>query len=93
MLAPPVVGSPPGVSPASEAMGGGQLDEFERGWCRTWLEGIIKRGEGWVGEVEGEEDGEEERARSEVVEGASTVIALMAGCSGESRQCDTLSAR
>lgn len=32
------------------------LDEFERSWAERWLNGVIIRGEGWLAEVEPEED-------------------------------------
>lgn len=32
------------------------LDEFERSWAERWLNGLITRGEGWLSEVEPEEE-------------------------------------
>jgi hypothetical protein len=32
------------------------LDEFERSWAERWLNGVITRGEGWLAEVEPEEE-------------------------------------
>lgn len=32
------------------------LDEFERSWAERWLNGLIIRGEGWLSEVEPEEE-------------------------------------
>jgi hypothetical protein len=36
------------------------LDEFERSWAERWLNGVITRGEGWLSEVEPEEEEEPE---------------------------------
>ncbi len=82
----------------------GPLDDFERGWVEGWLNGVIRRGEGWLSDVEDEleeivsreEDTletEEEKelkavlrkeitAREQVLDRASGLIAMMAGCSG-----------
>jgi hypothetical protein len=72
------------------------LDEFERQWAEQWLNGIVRRGEGWLAEVEETSDDEEEgddlvrqavdvevKAREDVLDRASALIALLAGCSGE----------
>lgn len=40
------------------------LDEFERSWAERWLNGVIIRGEGWLAEVEPEEDEEPEDSAS-----------------------------
>lgn len=82
----------------------GPLDDFERGWVEGWLNGVVRRGEGWLSEVEDEleelavreedsNDAEEDKllkevlrreikAREEVLDRASGLIAMMAGCSG-----------
>lgn len=40
------------------------LDEFERSWAERWLNGIIARGEGWLAEVEPEEEAAEDSTAS-----------------------------
>lgn len=40
------------------------LDEFERSWAERWLNGVITRGEGWLAEVEPEDDEEPEDSAS-----------------------------
>lgn len=49
------------------------LDEFERSWAERWLNGVITRGEGWLAEVEPEEDEEAEdsASRPETEDGAN----------------------
>lgn len=70
------------------------MDEFEREWAENWLSSVVRRGEGWMADVEAEmnelgQEGSEEMqaleeehaAREKVLEDASAVIAMLAGCS------------
>jgi hypothetical protein len=41
------------------------LDEFERDWAEKWLHGLITRGEGWLAEVEPEEDQDDDESELE----------------------------
>jgi len=44
------------TTPHNSEAGHVVLDEFEREWAEKWLHGLITRGEGWLTEVEPEED-------------------------------------
>lgn len=70
------------------------MDEFEREWAENWLSSVVRRGEGWMADVEAEMDEvdsqdltelgrleAEHAAREKVLEDASAVIAMLAGCS------------
>lgn len=68
------------------------MEDFEREWSENWLNSVVRRGEGWLGDLEEEieaieDEGEEKRkkeaeyeARERVLEEASAVIAMLAGC-------------
>ena len=63
------------------------LDPFERDWSEKWLNGVVRRAQGWLEEHD-TEDHEEVHAEWKVMEGilrdASAALAMMAGTSGMS---------
>jgi hypothetical protein len=70
------------------------LDPFEREWAEKWLNGVVRRAQGWSEEheeVEGEVEGESEEFSHKDIEAilrdATAVLAMMAGTSGESTSC------
>lgn len=70
------------------------LDPFEREWAEKWLNGVVRRAQGWSEEheeVEGEvEKGAEEFSHKDIeaiLRDATAVLAMMAGTSGESTSC------
>lgn len=60
------------------------LDPFERDWSEKWLNGVVRRSQGWL--EENEEDGslEEVRTMEGLLRDASAALAMMAGTSGRS---------
>jgi len=63
------------------------LDPFERDWSEKWLNGVVRRAQGWLEEHDSE-DHEEVHAEWKAMEGilrdASAALAMMAGTSGMS---------
>jgi hypothetical protein len=64
------------------------LDPFEREWSQKWLNGVVRRAQTILEELEGQEDAEEEsaaliKAIEAVLRDATAVLAMMAGTSGE----------
>ncbi|GAA5830828.1 hypothetical protein JCM11251_001090 [Rhodosporidiobolus azoricus] len=54
-------------------------DAFERTWAVNWLSVIVKRGEEWVEEVEGDE--EEKERRSQIVDEAASLMSHLTATS------------
>lgn len=70
------------------------LDPFEREWAEKWLNGVVRRAQGWSEEheeVEGEVEGESAEFSHKDIEAilrdATAVLAMMAGTSGVSTSC------
>jgi len=74
---------------------GPYLDPFERDWAEKWLNGVVRRAQGWIeakegdgegggsGEAEDEAERREERKGVEaVLKEATACLAMMAGTSG-----------
>ena len=63
------------------------LDPFERDWSEKWLNGVVRRAQGWLEEHDSENYAEV-HAEWKVMEGilrdASAALAMMAGTSGMS---------
>jgi hypothetical protein len=53
------------TTPRDSEAGHVVLDEFERDWAEKWLHGLITRGEGWLAEVEPEEDQDDDELELE----------------------------
>ena len=68
------------------------LDLFERDWPEKWLNGVVRRAQGWLEEREETETPEEMEGCSSqgikevevVLRDATAVLAMMAGTSGKS---------
>lgn len=68
----------------------GYDEPFERDWAEKWLNGIVRRGEGWLEEVDDDEGVVEDTAnsrerlrRDQVMHAATAALGVMAGTSGE----------
>jgi hypothetical protein len=64
------------------------LDPFERDWSEKWLNGVVRRAQGWLEENEPEDNDEVAQSEWKVMESilrdASAALAMMAGTSGMS---------
>jgi hypothetical protein len=64
------------------------LDPFERDWSEKWLNGVVRRAQGWLEENEPEDNDEvaqgEWKVMESVLRDASAALAMMAGTSGMS---------
>jgi hypothetical protein len=64
------------------------LDPFERDWSEKWLNGVVRRAQGWLEENESEDSDEVAQSEWKVMESilrdASAALAMMAGTSGMS---------
>lgn len=70
------------------------LDPFERDWSEKWLNGIVRRAQGWLEEHEEEEDVQTEwKVMEGILKDASAALAMMAGTSGMSSSISHLSSR
>jgi hypothetical protein len=62
------------------------LDPFERDWSEKWLNGVVRRAQGWLEENEPEDSDEVAQGEWKVMESilrdASAALAMMAGTSG-----------
>jgi len=62
------------------------LDPFERDWSEKWLNGVVRRAQGWLEENEPEDDDVvaqgEWRVMESLLRDASAALAMMAGTSG-----------
>jgi len=62
------------------------LDPFERDWSEKWLNGVVRRAQGWLEENEPEDDDVVAQGEWKVMESilrdASAALAMMAGTSG-----------
>lgn len=62
------------------------LDPFERDWSEKWLNGVVRRAQGWLEENEPEDHDIEAQKKWRIMEGilrdASAALAMMAGTSG-----------
>lgn len=66
------------------------LDAFEREWSEKWLNGVVRRAQGWLEEHE-EAEGIDRRLVREmevVLRDATAALAMMAGTTGEIRDFD-----
>ena len=64
----------------------GHLDPFEREWAEKWLNGVVRRSQGWIEEHD-EPEGDDERVMKDmeaILRDTTAVLAMMAGTSGES---------
>lgn len=69
-----------------EGQGTGHLDPFEREWAEKWLNGVVRRAQGWIEEHEDPEDEEDIRTLKHmeaILRDSTAVLAMMAGTSGE----------
>jgi len=65
----------------------GYLDPFEREWAEKWLNGVVRRAQGWIEEHD-EPEGDDERVMRDmeaILRDTTAVLAMMAGTSGELR--------
>jgi hypothetical protein len=64
------------------------LDPFERDWSEKWLNGVVRRAQGWLEENEPEENDQVAQGEWKIMESilrdASAALAMMAGTSGMS---------
>jgi hypothetical protein len=70
-----------------EERGTGHLDQFEREWAEKWLNGVVRRAQGWIEEhEEPEEEAEQRRLKTmeAILRDSTAVLAMMAGTSGTS---------
>jgi hypothetical protein len=62
------------------------LDPFERDWSEKWLNGVVRRAQGWLEENEPEDSDEVAqgvwRVMESILRDASAALAMMAGTSG-----------
>jgi hypothetical protein len=62
------------------------LDPFERDWSEKWLNGVVRRAQGWLEENEPEDNDEvaqgEWKEMESILRDASAALAMMAGTSG-----------
>jgi len=62
------------------------LDPFERDWSEKWLNGVVRRAQGWLEENEPEDSDEVAQGKWKIMESvlrdASAALAMMAGTSG-----------
>jgi len=62
------------------------LDPFERDWSEKWLNGVVRRAQGWLEENEPEDNDEvaqgEWKTMESILRDASAALAMMAGTSG-----------
>jgi len=62
------------------------LDPFERDWSEKWLNGVVRRAQGWLEENEPEDDDVvalgEWKVMESILRDASAALAMMAGTSG-----------
>lgn len=62
------------------------LDPFERDWSEKWLNGVVRRAQGWLEENEPEDNDEiaqgEWKIMESILRDASAALAMMAGTSG-----------
>lgn len=89
-----------GESEGEGERGSGHLDPFEREWAEKWLNGVVRRSQGWIEEHD-DPEAEEEKATMKDMEAilrdSTAVLAMMAGTSGKShiptteRQADLFS--
>jgi len=67
------------------------LDPFERDWSEKWLNGVVRRAQGWLEENEPEDSDVVAQGEWKVMESilrdASAALAMMAGTSGMSHFC------
>lgn len=68
----------------------GYDEPFERDWAEKWLNGIVRRCEGWIEECEEDEgvvvdskESSERWRREQVMHAATAALGVMAGTSGE----------
>jgi hypothetical protein len=59
------------------------LDPFERDWSEKWLNGVVRRSQGWLEDHEGEEHTGDWKVMEGVLKDASAALAMMAGTSGK----------
>lgn len=59
------------------------LDPFERDWSEKWLNGVVRRSQGWLEDHEGQEDVQGWKEMEGVLKDASAALAMMAGTSGK----------
>jgi len=59
------------------------LDPFERDWSEKWLNGVVRRSQGWLEDHEGQEDVQGWKEMEAVLKDASAALAMMAGTSGK----------
>jgi hypothetical protein len=62
------------------------LDPFERDWSEKWLNGVVRRAQGWLEEHEDQDgiDLVEWKTMEGILRDASAALAMMAGTSGKS---------
>jgi hypothetical protein len=62
------------------------LDPFERDWSEKWLNGVVRRAQGWLEEHEDLDgiDLVEWKTMEGILRDASAALAMMAGTSGKS---------
>jgi hypothetical protein len=58
------------------------LDPFERDWSEKWLNGVVRRSQGWLEENEESGDVGEIKEMESLLRDASAALAIMAGTSG-----------
>lgn len=71
--------------------GTGHLDPFEREWAEKWLNGVVRRAQGWIEEHDEPEDEQDIRTMKNmeaILRDSTAVLAMMAGTSGEPNTLD-----
>lgn len=58
------------------------LDPFEREWAEKWLNGVVRRAQGWLEDNESSDDVGMTRDMERVLRDTTAVLAIMAGTSG-----------
>lgn len=63
----------------------GYLDPFEREWAEKWLNGVVRRAQGWIEEHDDPEGDDEVVMKNmeAILRDTTAVLAMMAGTSGE----------
>lgn len=72
-----------------EGRGDGHLDPFEREWAEKWLNGVVRRSQGWIEEHEDPEEEEDKATLKDmeaILRDSTAVLAMMAGTSGTFRK-------
>lgn len=67
----------------AEEESGEHLDPFERDWSEKWLNGVVRRSQGWLEEHEEDGDPVQTKEMECLLRDASAALAIMAGTSGE----------